>query len=52
MTIHNHDLATSTKDDGFMKRLLNSMWAFWFLLLVVSLGLATVVYYVWLKGNI
>ncbi len=33
-----------------MKRLLNSMWAFWFMLLVVSLGSAAIVYQVWLKS--
>ncbi len=34
-----------------MKGLLNSMWAFWLLLLVVALGTAGLIYQVWLKGN-
>ena len=52
MTTRNPDLASTTKDVGLVKWLVNSMWVFWFLLLGISLGLATVVYYVWLKGNI
>lgn len=34
------------------KRLLSSMWAFWIILLAGSMGLATAIYLVWLKGNI
>jgi hypothetical protein len=37
---------------GIGKRLLNSMWAFWLMLLAGSMGLATAIYLVWLKGNI
>lgn len=35
-----------------MRRLLNSMVFFWVLLLVISLGLAAVIYEVWLKGHV
>ncbi len=35
-----------------MKRLLNSMWTFWLLLLVISLGTAGVIFEVWLKGRV
>jgi hypothetical protein len=34
-----------------MKRLLNSMWGFWLLLLAISLGTAALVYEIWLKGR-
>ncbi len=34
-----------------MKWLINSMWGYWFLLLAISLGLATVIYEIWLKGT-
>lgn len=34
-----------------MKRILNSMLAFWILLLGVSLGAAGVVYELWLSGR-
>ena len=33
-------------------RLLNSMWAFWLMLLTGSLGLAAVIYLTWLRGNL
>jgi hypothetical protein len=35
-----------------MKWLVNSMWTFWFVLLVVSLGMAAGIYLIWLKGNL
>jgi len=34
-----------------MKRVLNSMWGFWLVLLVISLGSAAVVYEVWLRDR-
>jgi ABC-type phosphate transport system permease subunit len=37
---------------GIGTRLLNSMWAFWIVLLAGSMGLATAIYLVWLKGTI
>ena len=40
------------KGNGMMKWWINSMWGFWLVLLTFSLGLATAIYYVWLKGNI
>ena len=45
-------LAAPTKGNGMMKWWINSMWGFWLVLLTFSLGLATAIYYVWLKGNI
>lgn len=35
-----------------MKRVVNSMWGFWLLLLVVSLSSAAAVYEIWLRGRI
>ncbi len=35
-----------------MNKLINSMWGYWAILLVISLGLAAVIYEVWLKGRI
>ena len=35
-----------------MKKLVNSMWGFWLLLLVVSLGSALGIYEIWLKGRV
>ena len=43
--------AATTPGHGIMKWCLNSMWGFWLVLLAVSLGLATGIYYIWLKGN-
>jgi hypothetical protein len=44
--------AASVAKVSAMQRLLNSMMFFWLLLLVVSFGLAAVIYEVWLKGHI
>jgi ABC-type phosphate transport system permease subunit len=52
MTTPGTDAVATTKGNGLFKTLINSMWGFWILLLVFSLGLATAIYYVWLKGNI
>jgi hypothetical protein len=52
MTAPGTDLASATKVNGIMKWWINSMWGFWFVLLLFSLGLAAGIYYVWLKGNI
>jgi len=35
-----------------MKKLVNSMLVYWFLLLAVSLGAAAITYEIWLKGKI
>ncbi len=35
-----------------MKWLVNTMWGYWILLLVISLGLAALTYEIWLKGKI
>ena len=45
-------IAAKTKGNGMMKWWINSMWGFWLVLLAVSMGLATGIYYVWLKGNV
>jgi hypothetical protein len=52
MTAPGPELAATTKANGMMKWWVNSMWGFWLVLLTFSLGLATAIYYVWLKGNI
>jgi len=46
------ELAPGAKEGGMMKWWINSMWGFWLLLLALSLGMATGIYYIWLKGNI
>jgi len=35
-----------------MKWMINSMWGYWIILLVISLGSAAGIYEIWLKGNI
>jgi hypothetical protein len=40
------------KDLSMVKRLLNSMWFFWMFLLAISLGIAAVIYLVWLRGTV
>jgi len=52
MTTAATDMVVKAKGNGVMKWWINSMWGFWLVLLVFSLGLATAIYYVWLKGNI
>jgi hypothetical protein len=52
MTTPGTDPVATTKGNGLMKSLINSMWGFWLLLLAFSLGLAASVYFIWLKGNI
>jgi hypothetical protein len=37
---------------GPLRWLISSMWTFWFFLLTVSFGLATGIYYIWLRGNL
>jgi hypothetical protein len=34
-----------------MKRILNSMFGYWMVLLAISLGLAAGIYEIWLKGS-
>jgi hypothetical protein len=46
------DSVATMKGPSLLKSLIGSMWAYWLLLLGFSLGLATVIYYVWLRGNI
>jgi hypothetical protein len=43
---------TTSANTSIGYRLANSMWAFWLTLLTGSMALATVIYYVWLKGNL
>ncbi len=52
MTGPGSEPAASRKGNGMMKWWINSMWGFWLVLLTFSLGLATAIYFVWLKGNI
>jgi hypothetical protein len=48
----------SVKQDGtsppgrLVRALTSSMWGYWFFLLAISMGMATVIYYVWLRGNL
>ncbi len=39
----------SEKEHNMMKLLANSMLAYWIILLLISLGAATVIYAIWLK---
>lgn len=39
-------------DQPIVKRLLNSMWAYWMFLLAVSFGLAASIYWIWLRGAV
>jgi hypothetical protein len=34
-----------------MKWLINTMWGYWFLLLVISMGMAAIIYEIWLEGR-
>jgi hypothetical protein len=43
---------TGVEGKGIMKALLNSMWGYWFFLLVISFGLASGIYFIWLRGNL
>ena len=52
MTTADANVVAKAKGNGMMKWWINSMWGFWLVLLAVSMGLATGIYYVWLKGNI
>jgi ABC-type phosphate transport system permease subunit len=51
MTTPTTDTLEKAKGGGIMKWVLNSMWAYWFLLLGVSLGCAAAIYLIWLKGT-
>jgi hypothetical protein len=35
-----------------VNKLINSMWGYWLILLIISLGIATVIYEIWLKGRV
>ena len=53
MTAAGKDMAVAGgKDLPMVKRLLNSMWFFWMFLLAISLGIAAVIYLVWLRGTV
>ena len=34
-----------------MKWIVNTMWGYWILLLVISMGAAALIYEIWLKGR-
>jgi hypothetical protein len=46
------DMAVAGGDLPMVKRLLNSMWFYWMFLLAISLGIAAVIYLVWLRGTV
>jgi hypothetical protein len=37
---------------GPLRWVLSSMWGYWFVLLAFSLGLAAVIYLIWLRGRV
>jgi hypothetical protein len=43
--------ATDNTGNGIVKVLLNSMWGYWFFLLTISFGVASGIYFIWLRGN-
>jgi hypothetical protein len=45
----NHALRNATQEMGKMKSLIDSMLVYWVILLLISLGVAAVIYLVWLK---
>jgi len=45
------DAAVATKGKG-MRWFIDSMWGYWLFLLTISLSLAAVIYFVWLKGSL
>jgi hypothetical protein len=48
---NNTEAVAAVASQGFVKRILGSMWGFWFILLTFSMGAAIAIYYVWLKGT-
>jgi hypothetical protein len=52
MTTVDSGAVAKPQPSGLLRLLVGSMWGFWFLLLAFSLGLATVIYYVWLRGSV
>jgi hypothetical protein len=53
MTAVDEETAVATGNDNhIVKRMLNSMWGYWLLLLTISFGIAAAIYWIWLKGNV
>ena len=52
MTAVESNTVAKAKAGGPLGFLVRSMWGFWFFLLTFSLGVAAVIYYVWLRGTL
>ncbi len=53
MTANEKDTAvTVSSESSLIKRMLNSMLVYWMFLLAISLGVAAVIYWVWLRGRV
>ena len=44
--------STSKPAGGLLRWVLGSMWAYWLTLLAFSMGLAVVIYLIWLRGSV
>lgn len=53
MTASEKDTAvTVSSESSLVKRMLNSMLVYWMFLLAISLGVAAIIYWVWLRGRV
>lgn len=43
---------TVSSESSLVKRMLNSMLVYWMFLLAISLGVAAIIYWVWLRGRV
>lgn len=53
MTAGEKDTAVTTgSESSLVKRMLNSMLGYWMFLLAISFGVASIIYWVWLRGAV
>lgn len=52
MTSESVENGSAPPPAGLVRVLTSNMWGFWFFLLAISMGMAAVIYYIWLRGNI
>lgn len=45
-------VAVAKSKGGPLRGVLGSMWGYWLVLLAFSLGLAAVIYFIWLRGRV
>jgi hypothetical protein len=51
MTADGKEVVTATRTST-VKRLLDSMWFYWMLLLGISFAIAAAIYWIWLRGTV